>query len=90
MKSTVSILSVCSLIAVLAGCEGGAGFGQQFDSPNGQFTASATQQLGEGLVVTETRYRIKDKSTGKTVWKHDEKSHSLNDPPWGQALGIWN
>jgi len=87
MKSAAAILAVYSVVALLAGCEGGTGFGQQFDSPNGQLTASATQQLGEGLVVTETRYRIRDKSTGKTVWKHVEKSHGSNDPPWGAGFG---
>jgi len=58
-----------------------------FDSPNGQLNASATQQLGEGLVVTETRYRVRDKSTGKTVWRHNEKSHGSYDPPWGAGFG---
>ena len=87
MKLIAVIFAFSCVIALLAGCEGGTGFGQQFDSPNGQLTASATQQLGEGLVVTETHYRIKDKSTGKTVWKHDEKSHGSNDPPWGARFG---
>ena len=87
MKSATAALAICFVVALLAGCEGGTGFGQQFDSPNGQLTASATQQLGEGLVATETRYRITDKTTGKTVWKHHEKSHGSNDPPWGAGFG---
>jgi len=87
MKPTGTIFAVCCVIALLSGCEGGTGAGQQFDSPNGSLTASATQQLGKGLVVTETHYRIRDKSTGKTVWQHDERSHGSNDPPWSAGFG---
>jgi len=81
------VVAICCVTTLLAGCEGGRGFGQTFDSPNGKLNASATQYYGDDLAVQETRYRIVDKSSGKTIWKHDEKGKGSNDPPWGGGFG---
>ena len=87
LKPTPFTLAVCCIAALLLGCEGSSGFGQSFDSPNGKLNASATDYYGKGQVVREIRYIITDKSTGKTIWKHVEKSHGSNDPPLGAGFG---
>ena len=81
------IVAICCVTTLLTGCEGGRGFGQSFDSPNGKLNASATQYYGDNSVVRETRYRIVDNSSGKAIWKHDEKTKGSNNPPWGGGFG---
>ena len=84
MRYLIVVLAACLCLALLLRGDISE-FGQSFDSPDGEFTASATQYYS--AEPPEMRYRITDKLTGEVVWKHDEPTHGSSDPPYGAGLG---